>query len=220
MAQSVEQVNPRAARWLVPFVALLLHAGLVGNVRAFSEIDEELDRLPTLCKFKTKHYRMVRSREGSMSPEVRRANQWGYHHYGDAWSHMHHYCRGLAQGLRAAEALGTPAETAALRSVISNHMYVIDNTSPPFTEEYLKLRTELYYQIGRAYERLEQYEQAAVSYSTAIQRDPADDKAYAALSDLFRKLGQTDEAREIVLQGLERAPDSARLQRREAELAN
>lgn len=223
---NLDTIWTRRSSFAALFIFLLgqFQSGDAVATNLYYDVGRELDRLPALCKYKTaENMRTVHRKDTYGTSEEQMGNEWGYRQYGNVWWHMHHYCWGLIDSLRAAEAIGKGGqggEKSALRMSIDNFMYVINNARKPHTKEYTKLEAQLYYRIGRAHERLGEQADAAAAYSMAIRRKPTYEEAYAALSDLFRGLGQDGEARKVLRDGLEQVPKSSKLERRMAELSS
>ncbi len=72
--------------------------------------------------------------------------------------------------------------------------------------------------MGKVLERLGRGSEAARFYLDAIQRKPDYSPPYAALSDYHKELGNMEEAKKILRQGLKHNPSSRSLKRRAKEL--
>jgi len=90
---------------------------------------------------------------------------------------------------------------------------VLGHAAPDFV-----LLPEIHLNKGRALKRLGEGGKAASEFQKAIALRPDYAPAYAALSDFYSDLGDVEEARRILGDGLRHAPKSKMLKRRLAGL--
>jgi len=135
---------------------------------------------------------------------------------GPTYEHMHHYCWGLMKMNRAVLFIRGEKELKVSYLVDSNKEfdYVIDRAPIDFIllPEIVTKKAENLVRLGRG-------PAAIVEFSRAIDMKPDYWPPYAHMSDYYRQAGDKAKAREVLEQGLSRAPDSDPLKRRLAELA-
>lgn len=170
--------------------------------------EAEWAQLPEYCPDKIKNYAV-------WGIEGRRASHWISVMGGrENWVHMHHYCWALIEFLRA----GKPETSKMLRNTylnnaVGNINYVIGNARPDF-----KLLPELLTKKASALVKLGRDGDAAAAFRQAADAKPDYWPAFAGLAEIYRRLGQLNEARAVVEEGLEHAPQSKLLSSMLAEL--
>jgi tetratricopeptide (TPR) repeat protein len=134
--------------------------------------------------------------------------------YGPTFVATHHYCWAMLAMLRASRAADPHERAIHLSTVLGDLSYVIDNS--PKT---LVLLPEIYVKRGDFMRSNKKNEAAAIKdYYQAIQMKPSYAPAYLRLSDVYKKLGNIEEAKKILKQGLVVAPNTKSLQRKLSEL--
>ncbi len=93
--------------------------------------------------------------------------------------------------------------------VINNTQYVIDRTPPTYF-----LRPQFHIKRGKGFALLNQLSEAIKEYNIAIKLKPNYSSAYVALSDIFKKSGDVEQALKILDRGLKKSPGSKLLLRR------
>ena len=129
--------------------------------------------------------------------------------------HLHHYCWGLQHTNRAL--LFDKTKTERMRSLhhsVREFDYTIRKVDSTF-----KLLPEILTKKGENLIRLEQGPAAVIVLERATELKADYWPAYVALSDYYRRSGNTQKAREWLDKGLASAPDSKALRSRSAELA-
>jgi tetratricopeptide (TPR) repeat protein len=160
--------------------------------------DKELLVLPPYCK--------ARLRDVSSAEKSRWIGVLGR----ENWTSLHHYCQNLNIINRANMALDTGTRTKLLRNGYSGlKKYLAEQTTPDFV-----IKHEVYYHIGRAAIRLNEYGDGMANLEKSIQIKPTYIPAYAALSDFYRDNGDPEEARQVLQRGLKHKPKSRSLNRR------
>jgi len=117
--------------------------------------------------------------------------------------HYHHYCIGIAYLNRS-----------FLKPRKNLHIAINNLDSGEAWPDNHPLKPQMYMNLGRAYELADKDFEAVKYYlkATQLKRDYA--PAYAALSALYQRLGDKEEARSVLEAGLQHAPDSKMLQSR------
>ncbi|MBE0437705.1 MAG: tetratricopeptide repeat protein [Methylomicrobium sp.] len=174
-----------------PIITSLLLMLIILDANAeFDVSDTELAMLPPYCA----------ARYGKTSPE--QAALW-QRRIGKNWIHMHHYCHGLRALNNSMLSTDKNKRTEHLNRALNQFDYVLEHGSKRFP-----LLPELHAKKGEAYVRLNQTGQAVKEYNTAISINPKYTKAYAGLSNLYRKQNQKQEAITILKKGLKYNPNS------------
>jgi tetratricopeptide (TPR) repeat protein len=125
---------------------------------------------------------------------------------------LSHACAGLFSYNLAWRDRDKSERNFHLRSAVNEMSYPL-NKSPNSV-----LTPRLHYETGRAYEGLEEYDNALESYRLSIQANPKTWEPYAAISDILLKANQKNKAIEILEEGLKHKPDSKPLLKRLAKL--
>jgi len=164
--------------------------------------------LPTYCKCTQLFREKV---PGATNPaEIQR---W-YQLLGPTYNALHHYCWGL-QAVHDATFLARDKQFRAhmLNVSIREFDYVIDRAPPDYV-----LMPEFLFKKGESQVKLGQGHIAVVQFQRAIELKPDYWPPYAAMSDLYKSVGDLPKAREWVDKGLSVAPDAKPLLARQAEL--
>lgn len=130
--------------------------------------------------------------------------------------HSQHFCHGLKYVVRANM---NPGDKKNLRTAAGEFEYVLRrknvfNKDGGYNGYVALVSTE----SARVFRRLGNTDEAVSAFQQAIKYNPKLPQAYAGLSDLYRDLGMNKESREVLEQGLSRAPKSKSLQRRLSKL--
>lgn len=183
---------------------LPLWLGLVAALSPFSPAfaardftDDEWQRVPRYCM----------DTMGIMSRYHANGRHWiGV--MGPSFSHMHHYCWALMYVNRAAKSIRSEREKQDLWGLARNdYQYVVNNATPDFV-----MLPEVYTRLGEV-ELLRGFpEKAAAAFAEASKRKPDYWPAYARWAEYLRSKGKRSEALEVVVAGLEHAPQSRTLQ--------
>ena len=152
--------------------------------------------LPQYCKDRAK---------GAQSPEY---SKWRKT-FGDAYIHMHHYCKGAFAEQKAKMTLD---KNERAHWLISAEVQM-QKVSGACTTEHV-LYPELHTRWGWALGEQGQVGEAIRHYQLAIKAKRNYTLAYVRLSDLYLDLNQPDEARKILESGLKARPDSRALKKR------
>lgn len=160
--------------------------------------DSELPLLPPYCKSL-----LI---DGAGSPEY---NRWAST-LGDGFGHSHHYCAGLNFVNRANKTFGNKKDQAQLLIQALNEFdYVIEHAPSTYV-----LMPEVLVQKGRALARLKKTAEALVVFQKALELNPDYPAGYTSLSDQYKEMGNIEEAKKTLQDGLARLPDSKVLLRR------
>jgi tetratricopeptide (TPR) repeat protein len=184
-------------------------ASIPGYPDSIFEFDaREIALLPKYCPY-TKVYR----------DNVDGPNPWDkVAHWravmGPSFEHMHHYCNGLMDTNRAL-LLARDQNTRwfYLDASIKEFDYVIHNADRGFV-----MLPEIWTKKGENLLRLRRTALGIEALNTAISLKPDYWPPYAAMSDHFKKAGQTAEARNWIQKALIFAPNAKALTKRLAEL--
>jgi tetratricopeptide (TPR) repeat protein len=152
--------------------------------------------LPQYCKDRAK---------GSQSPEF---SKWR-NTFGDAYIHIHHYCKGVFAEQKAKMTLDKGERARWLMTVVSQMKYVSGSVNTGHV-----LYPELHTRWGWALSEQGQIAEAMQHYQLAIQAKRNYTLAYVRLSELYLDLNQPEEARKILESGLKAKPDSRALKKR------
>lgn len=133
---------------------------------------------------------------------------------GDTFWAMHHYCWAIVRLNRMGGKALTPTQRAfEYDSAVSDFQYVLNNAKPNFV-----LLPEIYWRMGDAHFKKGDIG-AALTYFTYSREAKGDYwPAFAGLADVMRKAGKREDAIALLREGLEKAPGTAALQERLAEL--
>ncbi len=187
-----------ALMWRVCGIALV---SCVGPAQAIEgPNDSELAALPPYCRAKWR--------------DVGEAEQQRWRStFGPNWSHMHHYCINLVEAMRAERESNPEMRKRGLDSARDGFRNHLQETEPTHV-----LRYEIFYNLGRVSARLGDNEEAIQAFQESIRLRPQYVASYASLSDLYRKMGRTKDARDTLDAGLARSPNAKGLERRRREL--
>lgn len=198
----------RAKKYVAAVTILLVWAGGAGASKDVEPTEAELAFLPPYCK----DAKTTTRRSGNYLSLP--SSQYWLKILGREFSHIHHYCRGLAAMQRAETARDKWTRTYYFRAVIGEINYVLERADAKFV-----LLPELYTQKGLATMRLKQGGDAVTLFEKALQLKADYWVPYAYLSDYYRDIGEREKARQVLTEGLRHVPDSKSLQRRARELA-
>ena len=189
-------------RNLLVVVPLLIWGSNANFVYAYPKTDADFAKLPEYCSA-----RMNRTGPASQKRWKRIMGQSG-------WLHLHHYCAALNSINRAN--LGTRADRIedSLERALHSINGVLETTGKSFV-----LRPELHLNKGKVLVRLKRFGDALFEFKKAISIKPDYIPAYSALSDLYVKTGDRENAVRILKTGLEKKPNSRSLKRRLGKLS-
>jgi len=134
--------------------------------------------------------------------------------FGEDWLHVHHWCAGLNFLRRAESSFGTDSASISEKrgntaAAQRNFQYMIVNVDATWP-----LWPPLLVKSGDAFALQKQYAEALKAYRAAIARKPNYSAAWAALSDVYKKLDAIDDARGALTKGLKYSPNSRLLKRK------
>ncbi len=183
-------------------ILILFLSPQVSTAGGTPQTDADFARLPTYCKARHKK-----------SPPAQK-KVWKQK-LGKGFLHVHHYCYAL-HFLNHSNKVGKKkANRDALKSAIKEIGYVQRHTSKQFA-----LQPEMAYKKGSIYERLGDHSAAMQEYLKGIAINPRIPALYAALSDLYKKTGDDEEAMNVLKRGLKHKPKSKKLNKRLKKLKN
>lgn len=189
------------------FLAALLAASPLVAQHNFTQ--EELLSLPRSClaqKF------INQSLDHPVVPNAERA-QWEERLGSVDYIHFHHYCHALILVRRGNKASTARERASNFNDAVSNFGYVQRNASAAFP-----LMPEVNLQKGLTLRLLGNDAEAAREFIGALRLKPTYTPAYAALIDVYLELGDWDEARRVLEQGLAHTPSSKILASKRAEM--
>lgn len=131
---------------------------------------------------------------------------------GGDFLHVHHYCAGLNM-LNRARGSAASGNKDMLGAVVREFDYVLTHAESGFY-----LRPEILMNRGLALSMLNRHGEAVGNLQKAIELDPKQPRAYAALADLYDRQKNRSLALETVTAGLRHNPEAKSLQRRYTEL--
>jgi tetratricopeptide (TPR) repeat protein len=169
---------------------------------------QEIALLPAYCRTN----KFISSEPGN--PYVAEQQHWERVLGSRPYSAIHHYCWAQMTVNRARMTARSKKERLSiLNTSLGDFDYVLRYTSPEFVllPEILFKRAEVMLELGR-------FPEANANLLRAIEVKPDYWPPYAALSDHYRNLGETQKAREWLDKGLAASPGSKTLQQRLAEL--
>lgn len=164
----------------------------------------------------------LQSEMGKLLPEWCISTRDGYYDedgpwsevFGEGWTHLHHYCRGMHKFNLGMKNLRDPMlRRNYISDSIGEFSYVLTNTSSRFflRPELLVRRGQAMMVLGRDVEAFQQFQEAI-----SLREDYA--PAYAMLSNFYLRKDDRQSAREILELGLTHAPDSKVLLRKLADV--
>lgn len=179
---------------------------------------EELVRLPMYCQVHS--WIMGSSPAAPMrgrTEEQRKAefNRWrqilGWE---NGYIHTHHYCWGQAKLNRYYRHLNDPDKNSYLDFAVEDVTYAINNAPKTYSlqPEMLTFRAKLLIMLNKPTEAIK-------DLTTALKLNPAYERAYISLADLYQKHGQNDVAKTILQHGLKVVPNSKSLKQQLAHSA-
>ncbi|MCC7486346.1 MAG: tetratricopeptide repeat protein [Burkholderiales bacterium] len=217
MNTTIRQAPARStARWIL--AAALAAGSTIGASGAAAQgISREmsfyspqaLSLLPPYCR-----YTQIFRDEVPGANDPARIKYW-YGVLGGEFHHLHHYCWALTHANNAtfASKLTTARRKALYGAAIREVNYVIRNSSPRFV-----LAPEILTKRGEWHARLDANASAIPDFAKAIELKPDYWPAYAGMSDMYQRAGDTARAREWLEKGLAQVPDSRALRQKLAEL--
>jgi len=134
--------------------------------------------------------------------------------FGEGWTHLHHYCRGMHKFNQGMKNWREPMlRRNYITDSIGEFNYVLTRTSPQFflRPEILVKRGQAMLVVGQDVEALQHFQEAI-----SLRKDYA--PAYAMLANFYLRKDDRESAREILKLGLTHVPDSEVLQRKLAEV--
>ncbi len=187
------------------FIAAVLYAGWLGQVAhgvaQFNPPESELQLLPPYCA-------TVAGPAGQRQMDAA-AQKW-LQILGPEYYHIHHHCDALWHWNLAQRTFGQ-AETrfTYLKRSLGGFEYVESRARPDFV-----LNAEIAYFKGRVLLEMGEVQAALASFGRSIKFQPGYSPPYAALADYYLGAGEKGEARKILDEGLQHAPDAEPLKRR------
>jgi tetratricopeptide (TPR) repeat protein len=169
----------------------------------------EVALLPRFCTF-TQLFR-DKVPGGNNTAEVER---W-YAELGQTFHHLHHYCWGLMKTNRATLlARDGQVRQFYLGDAIKEYDYVIERSPPNFI-----LLPEILMKRGMNLVQLKKGPVAVFDFKRAIELNPQYWPPYGQLADYYKDIGNLNEARQVLEDGLKHSPNAVGLTRRLAELS-
>ncbi|MCX8049614.1 MAG: tetratricopeptide repeat protein [Methylohalobius sp.] len=134
----------------------------------------------------------------------------GSYHAPPGFFHGQHFCHGLKFMIRAQRAIGDKKlRDYRLQQAVGEFSYVVNaNEGSPVYLAYTRI------QRAKAYEMGGKLDLALRDLADAVRIAPKFPLAYGKLSDLYLKLGKTEEAKSVLQAGLKRNPNAKLLKQR------
>lgn len=176
------------------FFIFIIQVLLISTAR--SEVDPDIELLPVYCKVR---------KAGNTHPEYKK---WAKV-MGNDFIHIHHYCDGLALQIKANRTINIKKKQQFLQQALGEINYTLRYSSKNFI-----LKPKIFYDIGKIYEELDKSAEAMNAYRQSILLNPKVSLPYVALSDLYLKQNNKNEAVSILKKGLKYKPDSIQLKSR------
>ncbi len=193
-------MNRRVFVALLSWLILLLPLPTVAN--RFPKTESEFAKLPPICKARMQETKARRKDNNSNYYLWRKR-------LGSDFIHVHHYCAGLNILNKSWGVTDSKNRDSMLKSAIGEISYTQKHTSPKFF-----LQSEMAFSKGSILILLNNSVAAHKEFRKGIQLNPKYSRNYSALSDLYKKQGNIEEARYILEQGLTYSPKSKGLNRR------
>jgi len=159
--------------------------------------------------FAVKNYFKISESEMKMLPKFCKTGFGRYKMEGQNW--LNHLCPGL-NALNHAKLGDGNSKKYPLERAIDHFNYTLGHTDSTFFHSFI------YLQRGKAYELGGNTAKALTDYQHALQLKPKNISVHIALIDAYIKLGDLDNARELVNQGLKIKPNSKSLLRRKKKI--
>ena len=182
------------------FLSVLFSANFAFADTYWPSTAVEFARLPPYCK--------ARAGKGNLKPSEVEIQHWKQK-LGPGFLHVHHLCAALNFNNKYP---GTTDESA-LRVVIKELDYLQEHAPSDFP-----LHPLVSVERGKFLLRLNLAAEAILEFQNAIRLKPSYTPPYAELADYYAETGQTEEAINILREGLKHSPKSRRLKRRLAKL--
>ena len=203
------KVLPALIAWPIALVAMLHGAGAAAQTTQYQFDAKQLAMLPPYCKY-TQVFRD--NVPGGNDP--REIERWANAMGAANFVHLHHYCAGLENTIRALYFSSTALDrNRELKTSLTEFDYVLARVSSDFA-----LVPEILTKRGENLLRLGNGPQGLLDLNRAIELKPDHWPPYAAMSDYYKGLGDVASAREWAKKGLSAAPGTRALERRLAEL--
>jgi tetratricopeptide (TPR) repeat protein len=193
---------------MVPLILTLVAASLTGQEESTFTRDELL-ALPRVCLAQEQIHLQLKTPVVSAEERRRWAAMMGEQDYRT----FHHYCWALVFMRRGHASPASLNQTGNYRAAVMNFDFVLRNASRQFP-----MLPEVNLQKGLALRLLSRHGEAASEFVEALKLKPDYTPAYAALVDLYLDLGDLDNARGILEEGLRHVPDSKILASKRADL--
>lgn len=127
---------------------------------------------------------------------------------GEDFIHIHHYCHGLHSRNLANSTTDRKQKNALLQAAVSEIEYLHEHASPKFS-----LLPKIAYDQGQIYEQMDLPIEALKKYQQSISLNPKNSQPYLALSYIYMKQNNKNEAIATLEQGLKYKPDSKSLRK-------
>lgn len=125
---------------------------------------------------------------------------------GPDFLHVHHHCAGLFTQMLANRITDKHQRNIQLDQAIKEMDYILEHASPKFG-----LLPKVSFDQGNIYEQMNQPDKAMQAYQKSISFNPKNPQPYIALSNLYIKQKNKNEALATLEQGLKYKPDSKSL---------
>lgn len=165
---------------------------------------DEMKLLPPYCKARF---------EMSEQPQI--AERWKSI-LGPDFINVHHYCQGLNFIKRAYSSFDANSRRYNLQNAINNFNYMFNH----LINKKFVLLPEIYLNLGKAYLLDGNSKNAILNFSRSIATKKNYTPAYAAMSDLYRNMGNKKQALIYIEKGLAISPRSRILRRRLNDIKN
>ncbi|MGZ8215952.1 tetratricopeptide repeat protein [Methylomagnum sp.] len=165
----------------------------------------EVARLPPYCR----GVQQIRSISKDPIPIEQHIQQYGFE-----YTHLHHYCWALNSENKAMVMLDKRARNSLLFYSLSDIEYVIERARPAFVflPEIHTGKARILSQLGRDVE-------AFTALNKALQLKPDYWPASMRLSDYYKKHGDLENAKKVLVKALEKTPNVKIIQKRLSELS-
>ncbi len=130
--------------------------------------------------------------------------------FGQEWSHMHHYCKGLFYLNKGKFAMSDSEQRkSSFSTALDQFNYVQRYWKPNYI-----LSPQVHVNKGKAMIGLGRINQALNEFKTAIKIKPKYSAPYIALSNFYLKIGDSKQAEAWLQKGIKMAPKSKNLKRK------
>ncbi len=185
------------------YTCFFFFRGHVSAQRPTRPTASEAQVLPEYCR--------VRYDDKRSSPEWRKWRSV----FGSTFEAMHHYCNGLNDLNLVVKTSDDSQQRYLVGRAIGQFYYMVEHAASDWI-----LWPECYVKLGNSRMLQGRGGEAAAEYLKAIKIKPGYTPPYIYLSDYYLEIGSTEEARQVLEEGIKHAPNSKLLRKKLEEVEN